>query len=118
MARAAITVNAVGVKPNLYTSALTTTQGNSTDNHTMVNEGKTLLTIANTSGSAVTLTVVSIADPVTGRTGDIAVSVANNTTRLFGPFPKYLFNQAGNVVNINVSAGGSSVLLTAIQLPD
>lgn len=118
MARAAITVNSVGARPNLYTSALTTTQGNSSDNHTMVNDGRTILECTNTSGSAVTVTIVSVADPVTGRTGDIAVSVSNNTSRIFGPFPPPLFNQSGGVVNVNVSAGGSSVLLTAIKLPD
>jgi hypothetical protein len=115
MARAAIAVNAGGVKPNLYTGALSTTQGNSSDNHTLVNTGRTLLHVVNTSGSAVTVTVVSVADSATGRTGDIAVSVGNNTTRIFGPFPKSLFNQSGDVINVNVSAGGSSVLLAGIE---
>jgi len=118
MARAAITVNAVGGRPNLYSGNLTKTNGNSSDNHTLANDGKTVLLVENSSGSSVTVTIVSVADPVTGRTGDISLAVADGQNRLFGPFPKYLFNQAADVVNVNVSAGGSSVKLTGIQLPD
>lgn len=115
MARVAIAVTSVGARPNLYTSAVTLTNGDATDHHSMVNDGQTRLRVRNSSGGATTVTIASVADPLTGRTGDIAVSVADGTEREFGPFPPYLFNQSTGVVNINLSAGGSGVKLSAVS---
>lgn len=121
MARAAITVNQIPASPSLN-KAITWTNGNASDDHTMVNTGKTLLLVENTSGGAVYVQVVSVAEGRYGRTYDIGdgaatISIANGETRVFGPFPPEGFNQSGGVVNINTTAGGATCRFAGIELP-
>jgi len=115
MARTAIAITAVGTRPNLYTAAITLTNGDASNHHSFVNDGRTRLRVRNSSGGATTVTVSSVADSVTGRLGDIAVSVADGAEREFGPFPPSLFNQSTGVVNVDLSAGGSNVKLSAVS---
>lgn len=75
--------------------------GNKFDN----TEGKALLIVRNASGSPATITITSVPDPMTGRTGDISQAVAAGVTRVFGPFEPSLFNQSDNNIYVNSSAG-------------
>lgn len=77
-----------------------------TNGNSFLNNGDELLLVNNASASAVTVTIVSVPD-VYGRTGDISLSVPANSSRVFGPFPTYLFNQPDGTVNVNFSAGAS-----------
>lgn len=121
MARAAITVNQIAAGPDLN-KAITWTNGDAAEDHTMANDGRTLLIVNNTSGGAAIVQVVSVADPRTGRSGDIGdgsatVSIANGEVRIFGPFPPELFNQAGNVINVNTDTGGATCRFAGVRLP-
>ena len=116
MPRAAITVNQIPVSPVLH-KAITWTNGNSTDDHTLANSGRTLLLITNTSGGAAAIKVVSVAESRYGRTYDIDTTVANGATRILGPFPPEGFNQSDGTIQINTDVGGATCTFAGIELP-
>lgn len=73
------------------------------------NDGQSIVMFENYDGSARTVTVVSVADPVTGRSGDLTVTVpaisgAVAGTSFIPPLPQHLFNQSSGKVNINIDA--------------
>lgn len=106
MARTAIAVQSV---PRNTAAAVTLSAADSANGMVFPNDGSTELHVVNGSGSAVTVTAVSI--PCShGRSGDLAFSVAAGAKAVLGPFDPHLFNQSGGVggnVNVNFSASAS-----------
>lgn len=81
------TANAGGV-------ALSETAANATDKEEIVGmTGREILIARNTGLSARVVTVTSVADPETGRTGDITESVPAGETYVLGPFSVKGFRQ-------------------------
>lgn len=111
MARAAITVNALG-----YAGGATVvwTAADKTNDHSFVNDGKTLLLVKNGSGGAMSITVKSVKDEH-GRTGDVVLSLADSAEGVFGPFKPSIFNQTGGVVNVDIDADTTSFLAAVKQ---
>ena len=69
------------------------------------NDGNTLLFVKVGTGAAQLLTVLSVAAPGSGRTGDLTWTVANSVERVFGAFSPALWNQKGadaGRVHINI----------------
>ena len=100
-----ITVNTV---PGESSAVLTWTPVVVANSHTMLNDGETVLAVYNPD-AADTLTVTVAGVPCShGRTANIVAAVAPSTSRLIGPFPKELFNDANGNVNITqVEAPGA-----------
>lgn len=84
------------------------TNGNSFDN----TGGTSHIEVTNASGGAITITFVT-QGVYTAQGGtqyaiaDLAVSLANATTRVYGPFDKQLFNDTGSLVQVTWSSGTS-----------
>jgi hypothetical protein len=87
--------------------------GDATNDHSFVNDGRTLLYVKNGDVSAKQATVVSVSDQF-GRTGDEVLSVTAGETALFGPFLPAIWNQAGGVVNVDLDAD-TSVEVAAVR---
>ncbi len=108
----AISTIPAGAAPHV---AITEADADSSNGNEFVNSGVERLLVRNASGSSVNITIASVADPATGRTGDITnQAVANGVTRAFGPFPVQLWNQSTGVVNVTASAG-TNVKLAVIK---
>ena len=80
------------------TAAVTYTNGNHSDGMMFRNDGRTILQIVNGSGAAIYAKVTSVADPETGRTGDMGdlsttLAIAAGATRVFNVLDPNLFNQ-------------------------
>lgn len=63
------------------------------------NTGREQLTVVNESGSAVIVSILSVASSTEGRTGDLGpVTIAAEGSAIFGPFPKHMWNQTNGTV--------------------
>jgi hypothetical protein len=100
---------------------LTTTYQNAPGVIYFPNDGKTLLSLQNTSGGAVTATVVTKATSMS-RDGfgsvtlsNQTVSVPNNARMLVGPFPVIRWNQSGSLVQVSMSSV-TGVSATAVRV--
>ena len=103
MARTAIPVTIV---ERTGTTAPAATTGDAANDHTVAaNDGRVWLEATNTSGGALTITVVSaiLIDGVLG-VDDVAVSVNAGATKKLGPFAPHIFNQTDGSVNIDVTS--------------
>jgi hypothetical protein len=94
----------------------------SSDNHTMLNDGKTILICLNQNAATRTVTAVGVAGPRTGgdaKSAAVTVPEGNVTPQVavLGPLVPSAFNQASGVVNINCSAT-ADLLLAAVQIKD
>ncbi len=77
--------------------------------------GNDLLVAHNTGASAYTVTVTSVADPITNRTGNITTySLAAGDYAVFGPFGAVGWQQSDGY--IYVDASNASVKLGVVQL--
>ena len=113
MARTALTITDLGL--NSAQNPVSYDTGDSANNHTMENDGRTFLVLKNDTGGAVAVDVKSVADAA-GRTGDISISVADGDETVIPPLPRPWWNQAGtNVVNIDVDG---SIKIAALSLPN
>lgn len=112
MARVPIVVSQA---PGAGSGAVTWTPADIADDHTLVNDGETVLVVRNPDAvEAVTVTIVSV--PCShGRTGDVVQAVAVETTRVFGPFPKELFNQPSGVVHVDLAGTATGVQLAGVR---
>lgn len=77
--------------------------------------GDTFLYCANTSGAPITLTFTTPLTHVGLAVADRVVTVANNETRLMGPFDTAVYNGADGLVIVTPSAGGATVKLQAFR---
>jgi hypothetical protein len=84
------------------------------------NDGHTVLHVKNGGAGAISVTVVSIADPY-GRLGDVVVSVPAAGERIIGVFKDFLFNQkpgSTNAGKIHVDFDvDTSVTVAALKIP-
>jgi len=104
-------------------AAVSWVAADSTNNHYYVDAGDTILLARNATASAKTVTVVSVADPDLGRTGDKSIVVpatdaeSGNGIGLFGLPTGQAWRQAGTPnINVNVSASDPIFQLAAIQV--
>ena len=115
MARTAIAVTTIAAGPTLHAAVTEATADTSNGNSLVNPDGRTILLVRNASGSSINITITSVADPDTGRTGDIGPqAVANGALRAFGPFPPHLFNQSDGTVSVTSSAS-TGVNVSAVR---
>ncbi len=94
----------------------TETASDDTNDHSMVNDGHTILLAVNRASNTPTVTIVSVSDQY-GRTGDIAQALTATTVRVFGPFtPKANWNQSDGTVQVDVTGTDTSVAFTALSV--
>jgi len=112
-----------------FTVTTTTTAGvtvpaaasvDNTNGNSFVNSGRELIQITNASAGAITITFVTqnvytTPGGVAYNIADLAVSLANATTRAYGPFDKTLFNDANGLVQLSYSSG-TSITASVISL--
>lgn len=79
----------------------------------LVNPGDVFLACHNGDAASRTITVVSVAQPPLGRTGDKAVTIAAGARALIGPLRPNGFNQPDGKVNIDFSAGTTTAFKVA-----
>jgi hypothetical protein len=104
MARTNIALTSLGFAGK---SAVAWTAADATNDHSFVNDGKTLLLVKNATGAAaINVDVDSVADE-NGRLGDVQLAVANGEIGVFGPFKPSIFNQSG-LVNVNLDVDTTS----------
>lgn len=90
-----------------------------TNGNSFANSGRELIEVTNASGGALTISFVTQGVYTVGITSypiaDLNVSLANATTRGYGPFDKTLFNDTDGNVQITWSTG-TSVTARVISL--
>lgn len=78
--------------------------------------GKEVIIARNSGASPYTVTITSVADPVHGRTGDIAAaSLAAGEVAVFGPYPIDGWRQSD--ARLYFQASNAAVLFTVLRLP-
>lgn len=99
---------------------LTTVAADATNDHEMINDGRTFLLFQNTVAGATSATIVSVPDEY-GRLGDITVTIptynsaTQNSVTVAGPFRQQHWNQ-GNGTKMNVDlAGAVTTFLSAFR---
>lgn len=117
MARTDLTPVTVKTGKDAYTATtVTMTAADTTNQNAVALTGKEVLIARNSGGSAYTVTITSVADPVHGRTGDIsAVSIPAGESRMWGPFPLEGWRQSDN--KLYFQASNAAVLFTVLRLP-
>lgn len=78
--------------------ALTETAANATDKEQMRLTGREVLIARNSGAEARVVTITSVADPVTGRTGNITESVPAGEMYVLGPFSVQGFRQTDGMI--------------------
>ena len=106
MARTDIPVQEIGIHGGAI-DELTWTAADEANDHSFVNDGKTLLLCKNDSGSAWVIDVDSVADPY-NRIQDLAMSVNATSVGIAGPFGKNIWNQSDGVVYVNITVETSA----------
>lgn len=120
MARATLTKTTALGKWGDYSVAnsadLTMAAADASNKNQFVATGNDLVVAHNTGGSAYTVTVTSVEDPVTGRTGDVsAYSVGAGEYAVFGPFSMYGWVQSDGFIYLEAS--NASVKFGVVVLP-
>lgn len=84
MARATLTKTTAPTKFSMTGAVVTMTAANVTDKNQFLPSGDDLLIIQNSGAAPYTVTITSVADPRTGRTGDVtALSIPAGQMRVF-----------------------------------
>lgn len=113
MTRTALTPNNVLKNNGL---ALTLTNADASNGMTYSNDGSTILIVQNTDSSTHTVTITSVADPATGRTGDLTKTVAITTGIVVINFlAPTLFNQGDGTVYVDFSSA-TGMKVAAVRL--
>lgn len=86
--------------------------GDPTNGHSVVNDGKVVLLVANSAGSAGTVTVVTPGTSDGLAVADLTVSVPASGSRYIGPFDEETF---GHSMVVNVTA--TTLTLSAYHMP-
>jgi hypothetical protein len=73
--------------------------------NTFINTGREILIVYNGDASSRTVTFVSVADPVYGRTENIVQIIAQYEVAHFGPFDGEGWNQADGTISVTWSSG-------------
>lgn len=120
MARAILTKTTALGKWGNYAVAnaadLTMAAANVSDKNQFVASGNDLVVAHNTGGSAYTVTITSVADPVTGRTGDVTTySVGAGEYAVFGPFSQRGWSQSTGYIYLEAS--NAAILFGVVTLP-
>lgn len=116
MARQTITPVAVTGKWPTALAALTFTAADTSNKEQMILTGREILIIFNSDASPHTVTIDSVTDPTTNRTGSLTtVSVAAGAYKMIGPLaPDGWRNSSGY---LTFEASDATVKYAAIQLP-
>lgn len=112
MARTALTVQTIsrsGLAPSY-------SNGDATNDHQFLNDGKTFVHVKNGGGSSITVTIQTPGSVDGLAVADRDVTVANGAEKMIGPFPTATYNQSGGLVYLDLSAD-TSVTLAAFKLP-
>lgn len=104
----------LSVSSIVYTGLTYTLTAANADGHTIANDGRTFIAIANASGGNLTVTVATDGT-VDGRAvADDSIVIATGATKLIGPWPVHLYS-VGGVVTVTFSTV-SSVTCAAFKL--
>lgn len=90
------------------------TYSNSSASDTFVANANTLVLIKNSSGSSITVGVDSVVACDQGFDHNETITVANNETRIAGPFPPR-FRDSGGLVTLTPSVTGATVQFAVIE---
>jgi hypothetical protein len=75
------------------------------DGHKFANDGKVILLVRNSDGAAARVLTIQTPGTVDGQAiADRTVSVAFGTSRVIGPFPPSIYNQADGMVYLDYEA--------------
>lgn len=116
MARVAIAVQDLAANAG---ATITLAAADATDNMKFLNDGETILIIKNAGAGAVSVTVVSVAEPQFGRTGNIILSVAAAAEGIFNRLAPIGYNQKSGADQDNVQVDfdiDTSVTVGAVKL--
>jgi hypothetical protein len=115
MPRVLIATNIIA--PNLALDTLTWTPANATDNHYYVAEHDVILVVRNLDAAPKTVTILSVAEPRYGRTGDKAITVgADGAVVFFGVASPEAWRQPNSAnVHVNVSAA-TNLAIAALRV--
>ena len=110
---AAITVQTVALTGTAITAGAAGGGGD-----TFINNGKTLYKVINAGGAPVLVTFTATGSLIGGASvaSITAASVANGTTKYFGPFPEQFFNNSSGAVAVTYN-GVTAITVSAISLP-
>lgn len=116
MPRTAIPITEVPFQGKL--DNISFTAADATNQMMFDNDGSTVLVVKNTSGAAVTVTVLSVKDEA-GRSGDLSISVPATTGLAFiGPLRQAWWNQTATDIGkvyVNFSSG-TGVSIAALRI--
>lgn len=104
MPRTALSIQVIPSGGVLDNVALTA--GDAANDHEFINTGKEILMMIDSAAAARTSTVISVADPATGRLGDITLAPTGggNKISMSGPFRPPLWNQAATgLINVDLT---------------
>jgi len=113
MPRTALTVQQIlidGIAPSFVA-------GDAVNHHSFSNTGEELLEVKNTGGAPVTVTIKANGVKVGGvLVPDVTVSVPATTgVKMIGRMDPSVFNQAGGLVNVDLSSG-TGITIAAFRL--
>ena len=83
---------------------------NGVDGNQFQNDGRMFLHVKNGAGAPITVNIAARAD-----VNDLAVVVTNGESRMIGPFPTNLYNDANRRVQVTFSSG-TSVTAAVLRL--
>jgi len=81
---------------------ITFTAADATNDHEFANNGHMLLLMQNTSGGPLTADIIAT-DDIYGRAVDETITCGNGETCIYGPFIPGNWNQAGGLVNLDLT---------------
>jgi hypothetical protein len=86
-----------------------------TNHNAFANDGRTFLYVTNAAGSPINVTIDTpgVVDGLA--VGNLVVSVTNGQSRVIGPFPTNIYNQADGKVYVDWSSG-TSITAAALRL--
>ncbi|MGQ0797576.1 MAG: hypothetical protein ACT4OI_06930 [Methanobacteriota archaeon] len=95
------------------------TTGDATNNHVFTNDGRTILHVRNSAGTATrNITLVLGVNQIDGQTApNPAVAIAVNSSKTVGPFPQAIYNQSADAGKCYVNVDHADLRIQALRLP-
>lgn len=100
-----------------YATAPVVTTGvacDATNKEKIVSTGREVITWTNSGSTSRTVTLTSVADPITNRTGDITFTLAAGVSKTYGPVPQEGFMQSDGY--LYCEAAHAEVLISVLQV--
>lgn len=85
-----------------------------TNKEKIISTGREIITWNNSGSTSRTVTLTSVADGITGRTGDVTFTLAAGVSKTYGPVPQNGFMQSDGY--LYCEAAHAEVLISVIQI--